>query len=116
MKRAIPAATAASWSMKPCGERPSQASTASCSVRRRTSTPIGSAEHRLLEELDGAPGVVGEGEHLVELDARTHPVALDDAVEPRSAVERLRVLERLPLVDTAGPAALAPDEVLAEQA
>src|SRR5207247_8384678 len=77
---------------------------------------VGSAEHGLLEQLDGAPGVVRQREHFVELDARRHAVALDDPGEPGAAVERLRVLGGLPLVDAAGPAALAPDEVLADQA
>src|SRR5438445_3331704 len=90
-------------------------SSASCSVRSRTST-VGSAEHGLLDQLDGAPGVVRQREHFVELDARRHAVALDDPGEPGAAVERLRVLAGLPLVDAAGPAALAPDEVLADQA
>src|SRR4029453_10811426 len=76
----------------------------------------GRARHRLLEQLDRAPRVVGEREHLVELDLGAHAIPLDDAVETGAAVEALRVLQRLPLVDATGPAALAPDEVLADQA
>src|SRR5580704_7328180 len=69
----------------------------------------------LLEELDLSARVVGQREDLVELDLRVHAVALDDAVEPRPAVEDLGVLAGLPLVDASGPAPLAPDEVLADQ-
>src|SRR5512147_1499122 len=69
----------------------------------------------LLEELDAAAYVVGQREDLVELDLRTHTIALDDAVEPRSTVEDLGILAGLPLIDAARPAALAPDEVLADQ-
>src|SRR3989441_2216621 len=74
------------------------------------------SQPRLLEQLDGATRVVGQCEHLVELDLRLNAVALDDRVAPGSAVEGPRVVERLPLVDAAGPAAVAPDEVLADQA
>src|SRR5437899_6977398 len=70
----------------------------------------------LPEPLDGAARVVGQREHFVELDLRMHAVALDDPGEPRTAVERLRVIESCPLIDAAGPAALAPDEVFADQA
>src|SRR4029453_8097939 len=69
----------------------------------------------LLEQLDGTARVVGEREHLVELDLRTHAVPLDDTVEPGTAIEAPGVFECLPLVDAAGPTALAPDEVLADQ-
>src|SRR5882672_9761197 len=55
------------------------------------SLPCGRSQHRLLEQLD-------------------------DAIEPRPAVKGLRVSERLPLVDAARPAAVAPDEVFADQA
>src|SRR6267143_2079673 len=79
------------------------------------SLPGGLSQHRLLEQLDGATRVVGQREHLVELDLRRHAIALDDPVAPGSAVEGPGVVERLPLVDAAGPAAFAPDEVLAEQ-
>src|SRR2546428_411265 len=60
------------------------------------------SQHRLLEQLDGATRVVGQCEHLVELDLRLHAIALDDRVAPGSAVEGPRVVERLPLVDAAG--------------
>src|SRR5213596_907417 len=73
------------------------------------------SQRRLLEQLDGATRVVGQGEHLVELDLRLHAIALDDPVAPGSAVEGPGVVERLPLVDAAGPAAFAPDEVFADQ-
>src|SRR4029077_13150935 len=52
---------------------------------------------------------------LVEFDLRAHAVALDDAVEPRPAVEDVGVRAGLPLIDASRPAALAPDEVLADQ-
>src|SRR2546428_4633846 len=45
-----------------------------------------------------------------------NPVAPDDPCEPRTAVDRLRVIEGRPLKDAPGPAALAPDEVFANQA
>src|SRR5262245_34014352 len=72
-------------------------------------------EHWLLEQLDRAPRVVSQREHLVELDLRMHAVPLDDPVEPRSGVEGLGGLKRLPLIDTTRPAAFAPDEVLADE-
>src|SRR5712691_6165176 len=72
--------------------------------------------HGVLEPFDRAPCVVREREDLVELDLRPHAVALDDAVEPCPAVEALGILARLPLIDASRPAALAPDEVLADQA
>src|SRR5713226_7497871 len=72
--------------------------------------------HVVLEPFDRAPCVVREREDLVELDLRRHAVALDDAVEPCPAVKGLGILERLPLIDAPCPAALAPDEVLADQA
>src|SRR5437879_12214874 len=90
-------------------------SSASCSVRSRTST-VGSAEHGLLEQLDSAPGVVRQREHLVELDARRHAVALDARGQRGAAVERLPVRDGLALVDAAGPASPAPADVLAAQA
>src|SRR5713226_3156598 len=73
------------------------------------------AQDGLLEQLHGAAGVVGDGEHLVELDVGVHAVALHDAVPPRTAVEGLGVLQGVPLIDAAGPSALAPDEVLADE-
>src|SRR5262245_5369276 len=82
-------------------------------IRLRTPTP---SLHVVLEPFDSAPGIVRQREDLVELDLRPHAVALDDAVEPRSAVKALGILERLPLIDASRPAALAPDEVLADQA
>lgn len=54
--------------------------------------------HGLLEEPDLAARVVGHRKDLVELDLRLHAVALHDAVEPRSGIERLGVLDALPLV------------------
>src|SRR5438094_8097490 len=90
-----------------CGENSSALFRSTNSMR----LPLGG-----FEQLDRAPGVVGQREHLVELDLRLHAVSLDDAVEPRPAVKAPRVLEGLPLIDTPRPAGLAPDEVLAEQA
>src|SRR5262245_5876724 len=72
-------------------------------------------EGRLVEQLDGAPGVVRHREHFVEIDVGAHAVALNDSVEPWTGVEGLGVLERVPLVDAAGPPAVAPDEVLADE-
>jgi hypothetical protein len=71
--------------------------------------------HSLFEEFHLATRVVGDREDLVELDLRLHAVALYNAVEPRSAVERLGVLDALPLIHASRPAAFAPDEVLAYQ-
>src|SRR5262245_26106046 len=70
-------------------------------------------KHRLLEQLDGAVCVVGEREHLVELDLRLHAVALDDPFEPRPGIEGLRIPKRLPLINAARPSPFAPYEVLA---
>src|SRR5690349_868873 len=68
-----------------------------------------------LEQLDLAARVVGHRKNLIKLDLRFHAVALDDAVEPRSVVERLGFFDALPLVYAARPSAFAPDEVLADQ-
>src|SRR6266849_11129964 len=92
-------------------KRPSPASAPSGSA---AALPPGD-QRILLEELDAPARVVGQREDLIELDLRAHAIALDDAVEPRAAVEDLGVLASLPLIDTSRPAALAPDEGLAEQ-
>src|ERR1700730_15215649 len=70
---------------------------------------------QLRVELDAAACVVGQREDLVELDLRVRAVALDDAVESRPAADRLGLLAGLPLIDATRPAALAPDEVLADE-
>src|SRR5262252_6788006 len=72
-------------------------------------------ERWLLEQLDRAMRVVSQREHLVELDLRMHAVPLDDPIEPRSGIEGLRGLKRFPLIDATRPAAVAPDEMLADK-
>src|SRR5262249_29601611 len=85
--------------------------------RRRISDAI----HRLPgglglpEKLDLAACIIGDRKDLVEVDLRIHAVAFDNAVEPRPAIKGLGVLDALPLVDAARPAAFTPDEVLADQ-
>src|ERR1700681_536843 len=69
----------------------------------------------LPEQLNPSARVVGHRKDLVEVDLWLHAVALDDALEPRPGVERLGVLEAIPLVHAARPAAFGPDEVLADQ-
>jgi hypothetical protein len=66
-----------------------------------------------IEQLDGSSCIVGHCENLIEVDLQLHPIALDNFVEPRARIKGLRILKPLPLVDPTGPAALAPDEVLA---
>src|SRR5258708_5014141 len=72
--------------------------------------------NRLLEQLNLAARVVCYRKNLVKIDLRLHAVALDDALEPRPGVERLGVLDALPLVHAARPAAFGPDKVFADQA
>ena len=69
----------------------------------------------LLEKLNPSARVVGHRKDLVEIDLWLHAVALDDALEPRPGVECLGVLDAIPLVHAARPAAFGPDEVLADQ-
>src|SRR5262249_37672181 len=71
---------------------------------------------RLLDDAHLALGIVGDAEDGEVLDLWLHAVALDDALAPGAAVERLGVLQRLPLVDAAGNSGLAPDEMLADEA
>src|SRR5882757_6922575 len=52
----------------------------------------------LLEQLNSSARVVGQRKDLVEIDLWLHAVALDDALEPRPGVERLGVLDAIPLV------------------
>src|SRR5258705_11848482 len=68
----------------------------------------------LLEQLNPSARVVGHRKDLVEIDLWLHAVALEDALEPRPGVERLGVLDAIPLVHAAHPAAFAPNKLLAE--
>src|SRR6266478_6825939 len=64
----------------------------------------------LLEQLNSSARVVGQRKDLVEIDLWLHAVALDDALEPRPGVERLGVLDAIPLVHAARPAAFGPNQ------
>src|SRR6185295_3787496 len=68
---------------------------------------------RRSDDLDRPCRVIGDREDVEELDLGLHAVALDDALAPRPRVKRVGVSARAPLVDAAGNAALAPDEMLA---
>src|SRR5271156_5080380 len=92
--------------------RPSRALGVKCTVTVIRNSSGGSG---LLEQLNPSARVVGHRKDLVEIDLWLHAVALDDALEPRPGVERLGVLDAIPLVHAAGPAAFGPDEVLADQ-
>jgi hypothetical protein len=69
-----------------------------------------------LEEFDLAARVVGDRKNFVKLDLRVHAATLHDAVEPWPTIERLGVLDALPLVDAPGPPAFIPNEMFADQA
>src|SRR6266851_3515405 len=60
--------------------------------------------------------IVGNAGGLEILDLRLHAVAVANAVEPGSGVERVGVGAALPQIDAAGPAALGIDELLADEA
>src|SRR5712691_4702285 len=49
-------------------------------------------------------------------DLRVHAVAVANAVEPGSGIERVGVGAALPQIDAAGPAVLGIDELLADEA
>src|SRR6516225_1328986 len=62
-----------------------------------------------------ARGVIGDAKHGKVFDLGLHAVALEDALAPGPAVERLGVFEALPLINTAGDTALAAYEMLADE-
>src|SRR6266851_5015269 len=60
--------------------------------------------------------IIGNAGGLEKLDLRVHAVAVANAVEPGSGVERVGVGQALPQIDAAGPAVLGIDELLADEA
>jgi hypothetical protein len=62
---------------------------------RRDGRSLFDCSDDLLKEFDLVACVVGDCEHLIELDLRVHAIALYDAVKPRPTVERLGVLDAL---------------------
>src|SRR5262249_47177896 len=62
-----------------------------------------------------ARGVIRDAKDRVVFDLGLHAVAFDVAFAPGPRVEFFGVFEALPLVDAAGDAVLAPNEVLADE-